>query len=315
MLFFCYGLFLTSQVQALNDKCRVLAIGGGTDKGAYEAGAIIGLIESLPSGEAAWDVVVGNGAGAINAMFLAQYAQGSETSAASALQTFWTNFTPSLFYKDWLGGVLTGLLAKSGLYNTAPMNSKINNISNSSPKRFLGVGAADLTTGRYVFFNSTKASLANLNTGIYASASEYFFFPYVEFSGYRLTTGSIKYSVDIYSGINACKDMGYSESSITVDIVLGTGKNLEVVDASNYKTLQILLRYLDISSYHDSVLIVQMAEAHFQNVNFRTVIYPSENLKGSLTPYSYTSSQLATQLALGKSDAKAAVSTIKLAVE
>jgi len=248
-------------------------------------------------------------------MFLAQYSQGSEASAASDLQAFWSKFTPSLFYKDWFGGVLTGLLSKSGLYNTASMSSKINAISKSTPKRFIGVGAADLTSGRYVFFNSTKASLATLNTGIYASASEYFFFPYVEFSGYRLTTGSIKYSVDIYSGINACKDMGYSENSITIDVVLGTGKNLEVVDASNYKTLQILLRYLDISSYHDSVLIVQMAQQHFQDVNFRSVIYPSQKLIGSLTPYSYSSSQLATQLALGKSDAKAAVLAINLAVD
>lgn len=308
MLVGLISLLLANRVDAINGKCRVLAIGGGSDKGAYEAGAIIGLINNLPAGENTWDVVVGNGAGAINAMFVAQYGQGDENSAASALQDFWSTFTTAAFYKDWIGGLLTGLLAKSGLYNTAPMLSTIQKTNISTPKRFLGVGSADLITGNYVFFNSTRASVSTLNTGIYASASEYLFFPYVEYSNFKLTTGSIKYSIDLYSGINACKNMGYPENDIIVDTVLGTGKNLEVVDASNYKTIQVILRYNEISSYHDSELIVKMAQANLDQINFRTVIFPSQKLSGSLAPYAYSSTALATQLALGKADAKAALS-------
>lgn len=314
MLVGLISLLLANRVDAINGKCRVLALGGGSDKGAYEAGAIIGLINNLPSGEDTWDVVVGNGAGAINAMILAQYAQGNEDAAATALNNFWSSFTPAAFYKDWIGGLLTGLLAKSGLYNTAPMLSTIKSINKAAPQRFLGVGSADLVTGSYVFFNSTKASLTTLNTGIYASASEYLFFPYVEYSSFKLTTGSIKYSVDLYSGINACKNMGYSESNIIVDVVLGTGKNLEVVDASNYKTIQTVIRYNEISSYHDSELIIKMAEANLDQVLFRSVIYPSHKLPGSLAPYAYSSAELAAQLALGIADGKAAVSA-KLAEE
>ena len=62
---------ILSSTSALNDKCRVLSIGGGTDKGAYTAGAIVGLINSLPAGEARWDVITGNGDGALNTYIVA----------------------------------------------------------------------------------------------------------------------------------------------------------------------------------------------------------------------------------------------------
>lgn len=44
-------IFKFSKIYAINGKCRVLALGGGTDKGAYEAGAIIGLINRLEDEE------------------------------------------------------------------------------------------------------------------------------------------------------------------------------------------------------------------------------------------------------------------------
>ena len=33
-------------------KCRALALGGGNDYGAYQAGVLVGLINNLPPGEA-----------------------------------------------------------------------------------------------------------------------------------------------------------------------------------------------------------------------------------------------------------------------
>jgi hypothetical protein len=303
------SVLLVSRVSAINGKCRALVLGGSTDKGAYEAGAVIGLINSLPTGEAEWDVVVGTGAGALNGMFLSQYSQGDELSAASALNSFWSSFTTSQFYTDWVGGYVTGLFLQSGLYNSAPMKKVISNIS-KNPKRFLGVGSTDLITSSYVFFNSSGTSLANLNVGILASAADYFFFPYVKFLNYKLTTGSVKYVVDLYSAINACEGMGYTEDQIVLDIVLGSGKTLETVDASKYKTIQVVLRTFSLMSYYDSKLIIDNARDNLEKVTFRSVINPSQKIKDPFNPYDYSAQELANQLALGQKDAKAAVSIV-----
>ena len=45
-------LSLIVEIIAADDKCRILALGGGSDKGPYQAGGIIGLIKYLPQGEA-----------------------------------------------------------------------------------------------------------------------------------------------------------------------------------------------------------------------------------------------------------------------
>ena len=301
------SVLIATRVEAINGKCRGLVLAGGTDKGAYEAGAVIGLIENLPSGEAQWDVVVGTGAGALNGMFVSQYGLGDEASASKALNSFWSSFTTSQFYTDWVGGYITGLFLQSGLYNTAPMKKLISNTNKNTPKRFFGVGSTDLITSSYVFFNSTGTSLANLNTGVLASAADSFFFPYVKFADYKLSSGSIKYVVDLYSAINACTGLGYTEDNIVLDIILGSGKKLETVDATTYKTIQVILRTFSLMSYYDSKLIIDNAKTNFDKINFRSVINPSQKIKEPFNPYDYTAQELADHLALGQQDAKAAV--------
>ena len=107
--------------QAL-DKCRALALGGGNDYGAYQAGAVIGLINNLPAGESSWDVVTGTGVGALNALLISQVPKGEESSIVNNLSTFWTDFTYDQFYKHWNHGWVNALTFQNGLYNTSPMN-------------------------------------------------------------------------------------------------------------------------------------------------------------------------------------------------
>ena len=44
-------LLLITFTSIQGKRCRVIAVSGGGDKGAYEAGAIKGLIDGLPSPE------------------------------------------------------------------------------------------------------------------------------------------------------------------------------------------------------------------------------------------------------------------------
>ena len=53
--------------------CRALALSSGASKGAFEAGAMLGLIRNGGSENFAWDVISGVSAGAINATMAGLY--------------------------------------------------------------------------------------------------------------------------------------------------------------------------------------------------------------------------------------------------
>ena len=132
---------------------------------------VLGLIDNLPDGEAVWDVVTGNGVGALNALIISQHAKGAEkTSLAPALEKFWSDFNRKVIYNNWTLGWLNALLFQSGLYNSAPMKQTIDNLNSGKYERFLAVGTTDLLTGDYVVFNTTKSEKDYISTGVYASA-------------------------------------------------------------------------------------------------------------------------------------------------
>lgn len=298
---------LISSSQASN-TCRVLALGGGSDKGAYCAGAVIGLIKSLPQGEAQWDVVTGNGDGAINAYILAQASKGDEQTASSNLDDFWSKFTWSDFYQDWDGWLVTGLFFESGLYNAKNMYQTIDSLGKNSFARFIGVGATDLITGGYVFFNSSL-SMGTMQTGVKASATNAGIFPIIDFQNFKLVHGSIKFSVDILHGIDACHEKGFQDENIVIDVVLDAGKKMKKIDASGYKTLQVLFRYLQIASFDLTNQVVEDAKHDHPKVNIRHVVFPTEALPDSLYPYDYSQSQLLEMINLGIKDAADSVET------
>jgi NTE family protein len=65
----------------LDGKCRALALRGGGSKGAYEVGALKGMLKMMNPGEYRYDVVVGVSVGAINAAMIALHAPGQERQA------------------------------------------------------------------------------------------------------------------------------------------------------------------------------------------------------------------------------------------
>jgi len=53
--------------------------------GAYQAGALAGLIQNLPSDQVGYDTVSGIASGAVNAAILSNFAKGSEQDALTAV--------------------------------------------------------------------------------------------------------------------------------------------------------------------------------------------------------------------------------------
>jgi predicted acylesterase/phospholipase RssA len=68
-----------------DEKCRVLALRGGGNKGAYEVGALKAFITVLDPKEIAYDVVEGVSIGGLNAAGLALYPKGQEKEAVEQL--------------------------------------------------------------------------------------------------------------------------------------------------------------------------------------------------------------------------------------
>ena len=150
-----------------NTPCRVLALSGGGDKGAYEAGVVYGLVKNLPAGEAAWDVVTGISAGSINAGAIATFSVGDEDAMADFLLDTARTLTGDDIFKSWSApgpfgvlyplGVLYGFFYRSGIFNSEPlldfMQKKL--ASRGLTNRKLLVGATSYNSGNLVTWNET----------------------------------------------------------------------------------------------------------------------------------------------------------------
>ena len=84
-------------------------------------GAIAGLVNATAAADHAYDAVSGVSGGAINAVMLASYAKGDESSAVTRMLQFWKDAANTDLYKNWFGGVVRGLFFEGGVYNSAPL--------------------------------------------------------------------------------------------------------------------------------------------------------------------------------------------------
>lgn len=71
-------LLLTASSKAAQDHCYALALEGGGDKGAYQAGALSEILRHHGDESVQYDVISGIGVGAINGAHLASFEKGQE---------------------------------------------------------------------------------------------------------------------------------------------------------------------------------------------------------------------------------------------
>jgi predicted patatin/cPLA2 family phospholipase len=241
-----------------NNKCYILALEGGGDKGAYQAGVIAGLIENLNTTQTQYDVVTGISVGAINAAGFSIFSIGSERAAAEFLLNYWREIKgKSSIFENWMFGPLQGLLTKTGIYSTEPLHKLLQTlIAGESIKRKIIIGSTDISNGTYKTwdeddFSSDKDSFV---TSIMASSAFPVIFPNIQKDGASYMDGGVKNSIDIVSGINKCLDMGYSMESIVIDAILCSASNmLPQVDLSKMHPVSILIRVFEIYGYDNSM--------------------------------------------------------------
>ena len=119
---------------------------------------------------------------------------------------------------------------------------------------------------------------------MYASMSIAGFFPPADVLGSSFFDGSAVWDIDIFSAVNRCTDLGFSNEDIIVDVIMTSSANLKDVEAEDYKSIGMLFRYLEISSFYNSMDGLLRAKFAYDNVTFRYVISPSGSIPSSVYP-------------------------------
>ena len=297
--------------QVAADKCYALALSSGDQNSMYQAGVLSGLAANTDAAEMAYSAISGVSGGAINTAILANYPAGQEADAANRMKTFWDNATNTKLYKDWLGGLAEGLLLKGGLWNDKAVLSFLQTeLADITPsQRWIDVGLTDVLKGTYVDFQAEGLAGDNLYNVMYAQFAQAGVFPPVEFNDTDYFDGSTIWDLDIFSVVNQCQAQGYADEDIVVDVILTSEKTLKTVDASNYKSIQMLWRYLEVSRYYSNMDGLLRAQFAYPNVNFRHIVAPSAEMPSSFYPLNLTADEVTTIWNLGVTDGTAAATS------
>lgn len=290
------------------DKCYALALEGGGDKGAYQAGALAQIVEDSDPSEVQYDVITGVSIGSINGALLAGYPKGQEKNATEYMAETWKTLTRRDIYKNWpWGGVARGLLFKGALYDSSPFREYIRG-QISPPQRSIIVSATDARTGAMKTWDEND-DFETLLRGIDASSSyPGFFEPVEDLDNTTYYDGGTSFSVNIFGAINRCVEMGYDYTDIVVDTILCSGATFKDKDVSKYSTIPMVLRFLEIERYYDTMELITRAQQDFKGVNFRYSIVPTEKLEVNPVPMSFNHNQILKMLERGREDAKKALS-------
>lgn len=173
---------------------RALVLSGGGEKGSWQAGAILKLIEKGNR----YDGVFGVSVGALNGSFMAQYQKQHQAIAAQNLKKLWWDINTKKVCKhhSWLLRWLA-VPWKRSVYDATPLRKLIDATLDRDAMAASGVhfecGYTDMQTGEYAKGNS--------NAHVFSSAS----FPVMlspgEVDGHMTTDGGIVHVTPIGAAI------------------------------------------------------------------------------------------------------------------
>ena len=296
-----------SFVAAKDGKWIALALQGGGDKGAYQAGALYQIIMNSDPEEVQYDVISGVSIGSINGAFLAGFEKGKEKEAAQYMVDTWGTLHQEEIYKEWpWGGAARGLLFESALFDSSPFRKYIRKVI-SPPKRHLLVSATDASTGIPKTWDDSY-DWETLIRAIDASSSfPGFFQPVQDLDNTTYYDGGTSFPLNIYGAVNKWKELGYNYTQMVIDVVMCTGATFQVKDVSKYSTIPLTLRFLEIERYYDAMELLERAIADFPGAKFRYTIAPSGKIETSPIPMTFSHKQILEMIEIGKKDAEQAM--------
>jgi len=100
-------------------SCTALVMSGGGSNGAWESGALWGLVNYGRAEDYKYDVVSGVSIGSINASGLAVFGIGDELAAVDFIYSTWQNISSEDIFIEWPMGLVSSLYSES-IYDTTP---------------------------------------------------------------------------------------------------------------------------------------------------------------------------------------------------
>lgn len=295
-----------SVVQA-GQTCRAVALQGGGDRGAYEAGALWGLVKNAKNPvDVQYNVVTGVSAGSINALAMMIYGIGEENQMVEFLNTSWRITSQKDVFHQWPGGYAEGLLFKPSLVNNDPELNYLRSQIYAEPNQRKSVlVTTDVNTGEKLAFTEqdwdTDADFA-AHVGLFSSAIPGLFM-YRQYDGYVFIDGGWAESIDIEDAVFRCREIADDDSDIIVDVIYCANSSFAVADAHKFNGLQMYTRGQDIVTWRKSNFLYVFTTQSFPEVQWRYFLIPSHVLPNQQIPLDFKPDNIDYMIKLGISDA------------
>ena len=298
MKFILVSLLLVS---VHSQYCRTISLEGGGSHGAYEAGAIWTMVNTLSAQDVAYDIVSGISTGALNTGAMAQFAVGDEKNMANFLIDTWSTIGGSdNVFVQWPGGLAQGILFETGLYDTSPLRKMINTKFTKGIHRKFTVGATNLNTAGFDNFEENVGN--SLNEVVMCSASPPFIFPFQLYNNQVYSDGGCLINLDVVAAINRCYAQTNNYANIIVDLIFDT--KIDAIPAStSFNTIDVFSRVSQVTTYNSALWFYNEAIVAYPQVNYRYCVIPSGPMPGGIVPLNFTQSILLQEIQMGKSDA------------
>lgn len=114
--------------------------------------------------------------------------------------------------------------------------------------------------------------------------------------------GSTIMNLDVFSAVNQCLDQGFAIEDVVIDVVMTNSKNLKTVDASNYKSIEMLWRFLEVERYYSVMDGLLRAQFAYPTAQWRHIISPSLEMPDTRFPLNWTADQVTSAINIGITD-------------
>lgn len=266
-------LFSAALAAAKQDKCYALALSGGANNGAWEAGVMWGLAHYGDPDKYAWDVVTGVSAGAVNTAVAAMWAPNDLVKFTEWYSDVVANTATHEIWKNWRLGPLWGLIDKSSLVDDSPMftyfDEQLKDLGEI--KRRFTIAAVDVGTGEYVTFNQTNTDKDSIAQAAISSSSIPGAFPPQHFADHILMDGGTVWDINVSSAINQCLEIVDDPSDIVLDIMIcGYDDGPDPVKHTwDWNTIRYKMRENSWQSFYSGSNSIQEAKELFPTVDYR----------------------------------------------
>ena len=201
------------------EKCKILSLKGGGIHGAWEAGVIKAIAENMPPDAIDYSHVGGVSIGAINASIFSVFPPGQEKQAAAKIEEMYSKYTTADLFHFYSPIFLAPFQHKS-LADLSPFNDVLAGILGDKEfARKLSLMVCDLNKAQPLIVDETLTMEERVEL-ILSSASIPFAFPPHQIDDMFLVDGGTFSNVAIGDPIERCREEGYADRDIIIDVLL-----------------------------------------------------------------------------------------------